>query len=255
MTVESLTVGGLKSAVAAAAVLLSAIGATVAQPLDGTTCRSARAAAFETGPELGPQDLKVVAVGSSSTEGIPSNDKAKVYPAALQKALGRLWPNAKVEVLNRGRGGETMAQTIARFESDVIAAKPALVIWQLGVNDVLRFDGLDGRREEIQNGLRVLADNGIPVVLLDLQYAPRVTRDADTLPMQDLIGEAARTGPKGRVFHFRRFAAMKHLAEANKVPDPEMTERDDLHMTDAMHSCVGQLLAEMIVARPLVATR
>jgi hypothetical protein len=27
-----------------------------------------------------------------------------------------------------------------------------------------------------------------------------------------------------------------------------MTLTDDLHMTDAMHSCVGQLLADMVVA-------
>lgn len=225
----------------------------VAQPLDGTTCRSARAAAFEAGPQLSPASMTIVAIGSSSTEGIPANARDKVYPAALQSALSRLWPHAAVEVLNRGKGGETMPQTIARFERDVIAAKPALVIWQLGVNDVLRFDGVEGRREEIQSGLKLLTEKGIPVVLLDLQYAPMVIRDADALPMQGLIDEAARIGPKGRVFHFKRFAAMKQLAETNQVPTPEMTERDDLHMTDAMHSCVGQLLAEMIAAKPLVA--
>ena len=220
----------------------------------GTTCRSARTAAFEAGPQLSPQNMTIVAIGSSSTEGIPTNARDKVYPAALQSALARLWPNAAVEVLNRGKGGETMPQTIARFERDVIAARPALVIWQLGVNDILRFDGVEGRREEIQAGLKLLTGKGIPVVLLDLQYAPMVIRDADALPMQSLIDEAARTGPKGRVFHFKRFAAMKQLAETNQVPGPEMTERDELHMTDAMHSCVGQLLAEMIAAKPLVAS-
>jgi acyl-CoA thioesterase I len=226
----------------------------IAQDLDEATCQSARSAAFENGPALSPQPMKIVAIGSSSTEGIVRNARNKVYPAALETALSRLWPEASVQVFNKGRGGETMAQTIMRFESDVIALKPSLVIWQLGVNDVLRYDGLEGRHEEIQSGLKVLTDKGIPVVLLDLQYAPMVIKDPDALPMQALIDKAARTGPKGRVFHFQRFAAMKQLADRHRVSMTEMTERDDLHMTDAMHSCVGQLLAEMIAAKPIVAT-
>jgi acyl-CoA thioesterase I len=222
--------------------------------LDETTCQAARGAAFDNGPALSPQSMKIVAIGSSSTEGIIRNARNKVYPAALETTLSRLWPEAAIEVLNKGRGGETMPQTIARFESDVIALKPSLVIWQLGVNDVLRYDGLAGRHEEIQAGLKILTDKGIPVVLLDLQYAPMVIKDPDALPMQALIDQAARTGPKGRVFHFQRFAAMKQLADRHRVSMAEMTDRDDLHMTDAMHSCVGQLLAEMIVAKPMVAT-
>jgi acyl-CoA thioesterase I len=224
-----------------------------AESLDDNVCRSARSAAFEDGPGLSPQAMTIVAVGSSSTEGIIRNARNKIYPAALQTSLTKLWPLAEVKVINKGKGGETMHDTIARFESDVIALKPSLVIWQLGVNDVLRYSGIEGRHEEIQAGLKILTDKGIPVVLLDLQYAPRVIKDPDALPMQALIDKAVRTGPKGRVFHFKRFAAMKQLAEKHQVPMAEMTDRDDLHMTDAMHSCVGELLAEMLVAKPGIA--
>ena len=146
-----------------------------------------------------------------------------------------------------------MAQTLTRFDTEVVAMNPSLVIWQLGVNDVLRYRGTEGRKEEIQAGLKTLADRGIPVVLLDLQFAPAVTSDPDAQPMQDLIDEAVRNAP-GRVFHFRRFAVMKELAEKRHVPMAEMTDRDDLHMTDAMHKCVGELLADMVAARPLIAS-
>jgi acyl-CoA thioesterase I len=241
----------LKEAGLAAAVSVAAMNPVWANPLDDATCNSARSAAFADGPALSPQTI--VAVGSSSTEGIVRNARNKIYPAALQASLSKLWPRAELTVVNKGKGGETMQDTIARFETDVIALKPSLVIWQLGVNDVLRYNGLEGRHEEIQSGLKILTDKGIPVVLLDLQYAPMVIRDPDALPMQALIDRAARTGPKGRVFHFKRFAAMKQLADAHQVGMMEMTDRDDLHMTDAMHVCVGQLLAEMITAKPQVA--
>jgi len=239
----------------AGAALLAFGWAFVAHAGDFTesTCHKVRAAAFDKGPAMKPQSMTIVAIGSSSTEGIASNDKTKVYPAALQASLSRFWPQADIRVFNKGKGGETMSDTIARFETDVLPLKPSLVVWQLGVNDVLRFDGIEGRREEIQAGLRILTDQSIPVVLLDLQYAPRVIRDPDAVPMQGLINDAVRSGPKGRIFHFRRFAAMKDLAERNQVPMAEMTERDELHMTDAMHGCIGQLLAEMIVASPRVA--
>lgn len=240
------------TAVAVAACLASA-APVAAAPLDSAACRSTRAVAFSKGPTLPPQPMTIVAVGSSSTEGIPRNARDKIYPAALEQALSRLWPNVAVKVANRGKGGETMAQTLMRFDNEVLAMNPALVIWQLGVNDVLRFRGVEGRREEIQAGLKRLADRGIPVVLLDLQYAPAVTADPDTMPMQELIDEAVRNGP-GRVFHFRRFAAMKELSEKHEVPTSEMTDGDNLHMTDAMHACVGDLLAEMIAARPVVAS-
>jgi acyl-CoA thioesterase I len=246
--------GMLKGFGLAVALSLAAISSTTAEVLDDALCNSARSAAFADGPALSPQSMTIVAVGSSSTEGIVRNARNKVYPAALQASLSRLWPKADLTVVNKGKGGETMRDTIARFETDVIALKPSLVIWQLGVNDVLRYNGLEGRHEEIQSGLKILTDKGIPVVLLDLQYAPMVIKDPDALPMQALIDKAARTGPKGRVFHFKRFAAMKQLAENHQVAMTDMTDRDDLHMTDAMHSCIGQLLAEMISTKPLIAT-
>ena len=224
-----------------------------AAPLDASACRKAQPAAFGEGLAIAPRAMTIVAVGSSSTEGTARNARNKVYPAALEQALSRAWPNVEITVTNRGKGGETMAQTLRRFENDVLALKPSLVIWQLGVNDVLRHRGIEGRREEIREGLKVLAERGVPVVLLDLQYAPAVIADPDALPMQSLIDEAVREGP-GRVHHFRRFAVMKDLAEVQQVSMDSMTEGDNLHMTDAMHVCVGELLAEMITARPLVAS-
>jgi acyl-CoA thioesterase I len=242
------------SAIAAAfGLAIASIGAASAQGLSDPVCLQSRMSAFSARPAVDVRTSTIVAIGSSSTEGISRNAKDKLYPATLESELRRRWPDATLRVLNKGRGGEVMADTLRRFQDDVVALKPALVIWQLGVNDVLRFQGTDGRRDEIKAGLKLLTDNGIPVILLDLQYAPIVIRDPDAGPMQDLIDVAARDGVRGRVFHFKRFAVMKELAETRDVPMRDMTDPDGLHMTDAMHSCVGKLLAEMIApAAPAV---
>ncbi len=172
-----------------------AAGSATAAALDPSACRKAQPAAFSEGLAIPPRAMTIVAVGSSSTEGTARNERSKVYPAALEQALSRAWPNVTVTVANRGKGGETMKQTLQRFESDVLALKPSLVIWQLGVNDVLRYRGIEGRREEIREGLKVLAERGVPVVLLDLQYAPAVTADPDTIPCRSL---STRPCAKGR---------------------------------------------------------
>jgi acyl-CoA thioesterase I len=235
-------------ALAGACWLAASVAAVAADGISDPVCDKARPAAFESRPVFGIRPSTIIAIGSSSTEGIAKNAKDKLYPAALEAKLKERWPLADVTVVNKGRGGEVMSDTLKRFEQDVLALKPSLVVWQLGVNDVLRFDGVEGRREEIRAGLKLLAERSIPVILLDLQYAPLVLRDPDAGPMQDLIDSAAREGVRGRVTHFRRFAIMKSLSEGQSVPMAAMTDADGLHMTDAMHACVGRLLADMIVA-------
>jgi lysophospholipase L1-like esterase len=227
-------------------------GSAVAEGVPEPVCAKARSAAFDSGPALDGRAATIVAIGSSSTEGISRNSRERLYPAAMEARLRQRWPHSEIRVVNKGRGGEVMSETLKRFETDVIALKPSLVVWQLGVNDILRYDGVDGRRDEIRTGLKLLADKGIPVVLLDLQYAPIVVRDPDAGAMQDLIDRAAREGIRGRVFHFRRYAIMKTLAEKEAVPMTAMTDSDGLHMTDAMHSCVGILLADMVTANTAV---
>jgi acyl-CoA thioesterase I len=235
-------------AAAALGALASVSSSRAADSLPELVCDKARSAAYEARPTLEARPTTIVAIGSSSTEGIAKNARNQLYPAMLQAKLQERWPQADVKVINKGRGGEVMADTLKRFEADVLALKPSLVVWQLGVNDVLRFDGVEGRREEIKAGLKMLAERNIPVILLDLQYAPLVVRDPDSASMQELIDGAAREGVRGRVTHFRRFAIMKSLNDKEAVPMAAMTDADGLHMTDAMHACVGRLLADMIVA-------
>jgi hypothetical protein len=105
------------------AIFVLGFGFTVpaaAEPLDERICQSARTDAFDKGAGLTAQPMTIVAVGSSSTEGIIRNAKNKIYPAAMQSALAKLWPQASIQVVNKGKGGETMRETIARFESDVL---------------------------------------------------------------------------------------------------------------------------------------
>lgn len=53
------------------------------------------------------------------------------------------------ELVMKGVPGETTAQMRMRFEADVLAQEPDVVVLQLGINDLVAIGVLPGRREEI----------------------------------------------------------------------------------------------------------
>ena len=60
------------------------------------------------------------------------------YPSRLEVELKALLPGLPITVLNRGVNGEDAREMLARFDADVFAEKPDLVLWQVGSNSVLR---------------------------------------------------------------------------------------------------------------------
>src|SRR5690348_7154479 len=60
--------------------------------------------------------LAIVAIGSSSTEGVGASDRAHTYPAVLDTELQHRWPKAALRVINKGVGGEMAPQMIERFD-------------------------------------------------------------------------------------------------------------------------------------------
>src|SRR5262249_8735152 len=118
--------------------------------------------------------LRIVAIGSSSTPRLLGVTRAAAHPEVMRRELARLWPSARIEVVNSGRIGETIGGSISRFERDVLAYGPDLVMWQLGTNDVAWGGRADGLKNRVVAGVRSLKAAGVGVILMDLQYAPPV---------------------------------------------------------------------------------
>lgn len=192
------------------------------------------------------QRLRIVALGSSSTAGPNPEDRSRTYPAAAARILQRLWGSHAVEVVNKGVGGEAVPEMLQRFDRDIYALKPDLVVWQLGVNDLFRYSDREiaGLEPAIRKAVHDIRAHGIPVVLLDLQYAPRVLRAANHDAMESIIGRVAKQENAGL---FQRFALMQHLAGSTDGAS-QLTEKDGLHMRADVHACIGQLLGEAIAA-------
>jgi len=190
------------------------------------------------------EPVKIVAIGSSSTSGAGASSTASTYPSRLEVELKARFPRLSITVLNRGVGGEEVPQMLARFAEAVIAENPDLVIWQLGTNAVLRGHDVGKVAEDIHEGVARLKAIGIDVILIDLQFAPRVIEKADAAPMVGLISAVAK---RDNVDLFRRFAVMREWSETRHVSFQQSLAPDGLHMNDWSYSCMAKLLASAIV--------
>ena len=159
--------------------------------------------------------LRVVAVGSSSTTGLWMLTPGATYPEVMRRELVALQPGASVEIVNSGRVGDTIGGMLARFESDVLAYQPDLVVWQLGTNDVawgITWGGrADALRDQVIGGVRMLKTSATDVILMDLQYAPLVLASSHHPAMQAVIAETSR---HERVGLFSRFDLMRRSIDA-----------------------------------------
>lgn len=183
--------------------------------------------------------VRIVAIGSSSTEGVGASSKDKSYPALLEVELKAAWKLDGVRVENAGIGGETAVQTVERLEA-VIASKPDLVIWQVGTNDALRGADESSFRAQLARGIAAVRRAKADLVLLDQQFFPTVKDPARYERFVGILGEVAQAG---RVPLFSRFALMKAWGERSMDDLRAMLASDGFHMSDRGYRCVAELLA------------
>ena len=188
------------------------------------------------------EPVTVVALGSSSTEGVGASRPQYSYPSRLAVELRERF-GAEVRVLNRGVGGETMSAMLSRIERDVIAAHPDLVVWQVGTNDVLHDDDAAEGAAILRDGIQQLKAAGIDVILMDVQYAPAVLAHEG---YRDMLHAIAAAGIAEGVPVFRRFQVMQSWDETGVLPVSAALADDRLHMNDRSYGCLARLLADGI---------
>ena len=78
-------------------------------------------------------ELRVLAVGSSSTQGHGASAPEMTYPAQLRAELTRRHPALRVSMHNIGAGGTDVHHAIARMEQELLAEVNALGIGPMGL--------------------------------------------------------------------------------------------------------------------------
>ena len=189
------------------------------------------------------QEPLVIAFGSSSTQGAYASSPERAYPARLEAALRRM--GIPATVLNRGRGGEDALEMRARLEADVMAARPTVVIWQLGVNGAIREQSLARFRTLLRQGVTMMQEAGADVVLMDSQRGPWVAAHAVLRDLFDAtLAEVAQE--RGAQLFSRRRMMDEWVAAGTS--DAAMIAPDGLHHNDRGYACLAEALANSIRA-------
>jgi acyl-CoA thioesterase I len=175
--------------------------------------------------------------------GAGASSPAASYPSRLAVELKQRFPTEDITVLNRGVGGEEAADMMKRFDTEVVAEKPDLILWQVGTNAVLHDHSLDTADRLIHDGVRRLTATGADIVLIDPQFSPTVIAKPEAEAMVDLIASAAK---RENVALFRRFAVMRHWREDQHIEFDTFVSTDGLHMNDWSYACWAKILGGAI---------
>jgi acyl-CoA thioesterase-1 len=194
--------------------------------------------------------LQILAIGSSSTEGVGASSPAQAYPAQLERTVEAELP--LVEVRNAGVGGETVEATVVRLEQALAqSAKPDLVIWQVGTNDAIRGGDEAQFRVLLERGVAAVRKAGSQLIILDQQFYPSIPDIARYERFVRLVGSTAAASKAGL---FSRYAMMKEWGTSEPGLLASMLAPDQFHMGDRGYRCLAEALGREIawVVRPLV---
>jgi acyl-CoA thioesterase-1 len=132
------------------------------------------------------EKIRIVALGDSTTAGTPAWMSPIEAPPrgrgdeTSQYAYWLMQSHPEWEVLNRGVNGERSDQIAARFDRDVLEAKPRAVVIIAGVNDVYQGRTVDHVTAELARMYARAAAAGILVVAGSIIPYNTATADQNT---------------------------------------------------------------------------
>jgi hypothetical protein len=189
-------------------------------------------------------DILVIGSGSSALAG--PDGAITSYPARLEAALRETFPGVTVNVRTDLRSKKTAAEAAANFggliEKLPQDQKPDLVIWQTGTVDAIRSVDPDDFRAALDSGLGALQKAGADVLLMNLQYNPRMETMLAVSPYNDTIRVVAQDY---QIPMFDRFSIMRHW---NDVGDFDLFgSAHGYGMAKRVHDCIGRSLSVLVV--------
>jgi lysophospholipase L1-like esterase len=199
--------------------------------------------------------IRIVALGDSTTAGTPGFQSPLEAPpegkgdvrSQYSWWLARARPDWKV--LNRGVNGERSDQIAARFERDVLAASPDVLIVVAGVNDIYQgrpaADVIEQLRriyeEALRRGIRLVAGTILPYNTATPEQNARMRQVNEWL--REWCGRSAAMA----------FADTRAAVAAPPDPDRLFESPDELHpsvdgyrrMADALLPAIDRAISDL----------
>ena len=204
--------------------------------------------ALAVGTPMTQSKVRIVAMGDSTTAGTPAFKSPREAPPkgrgdeTSQYAYWLMKAHPGWEVINQGINAQRSDQIAARFEEDVIAHKPAVVVIVAGVNDVYQGRPAQHVKDHLAAmfkrahaaGIRVVAGTIIPY------NTASADQNARMKDINDWVRTQARADP-GVIFVDTRAAVA-----APDNPDKLASSPDGLHPDAAGYRKMAHAIAAAI---------
>jgi len=163
------------------------------------------------------------------------------YTELIEAMLENALKGTDVVMINRGVSGELAANAATRMKNEVALDEPDLVLWQVGTNDALAYVGAAEFAAVLKDQIDWLKAHNVDVVLVGLQFAPQMLRDAHYGRIRDTLRNVAAAE---NVIVVRFFEAMQIIEQASRegaAPAAEEFER-----SEEGYNCLAQYVARAI---------
>lgn len=196
--------------------------------------------------------VSIVALGDSTTAGTPAFKSPREAPprgegdATSQYAYWLMKAHPDWDVVNQGINGERSDEIAARFDEDVIAKKPAIVVVIAGVNDIYQGRPAPHVKDQLAAMYARARVTGIAVVAGTIIPYNRATADQNAC-MHEVNAWIRAQADTGLV----TFADTRAAVAAPGNPDLLVSSPDGLHpdadgyrrMADAIAPAIERVVA------------
>jgi acyl-CoA thioesterase I len=163
------------------------------------------------------------------------------YTELIETMLEGALTGIDVVMINRGVSGELAASAAARMKNEVALDEPDLVLWQVGTNDALAYVPADQFALTVKDQIDWLKAHKVDVVLVGLQFAREMQRDAHYIDIRETL---RRVAAQENVIVVRFYEAMQIIEQAQAGgPEPVAVA---FERNEAGYNCLAQYVARTI---------
>jgi len=184
------------------------------------------------------KSLRILAMGAAPGR---VSTRGGGYTDLIETMLANALKGTEVVMINRGVSGELAANAATRMKNEVALDEPDLVLWQVGTNDALAYVGADEFAAIVKDQIDWLKAHKVDVVLVGLQFAPQMLRDAHYIEIRDTLRKVAA---RENVIVVRFFEAMQIVEQAAREGASPVAEEFD--RSEAGYNCLAQYVARAI---------
>ena len=180
---------------------------------------------------------RIVCIGDSITA------DPEGYVGMARQVIDLARPDAGIELINAGAGGNTAADMLARFREDVLAAKPTWVTISAGPNDAVHQVSLPEYDDAMSEMILLALEAGIKVGLCTPTRFEPSFLGADSDRLNDRIERYAewcvRTAGEQELLLVPMYELTELVHEASEPGDEVWLTSDGVHMSPTGRYLMG----------------